>query len=119
MYKLAIWILLPSMLLNGMWMVCSTPDTTESPMSAQERADCIRICAALEVEFGRICIIWPGGSKPSISVIDYGAAILPVEMVLKPVVTEEHIAADLPVSHGTRSSRTSRPLPKPDSSRKT
>ena len=100
MYKLAIWILLPSMLLNGLWMVCSTPNTGDSPMSAREKADCVRICAALEAEFGRICIVWPGGTKPSISVIDYGAAILPVEMVLKPVVTEEHIAADLPVSHG-------------------
>jgi hypothetical protein len=88
MYKLAIWILLPAMLLNGLWMVCSTPDT-DSPMSAQEKADCIRICAALEAEFGRICIIWPGGSKPSISVIDYGAAVLPSETLVKPIVTNE------------------------------
>jgi hypothetical protein len=88
MSKLAIWILLPAMLLNGLWMVCSTPDTA-SPMSAQEKADCIRICAALEAEFGRICIIWPGGSKPSISVIDYGSAILPAEILLKPIVTTE------------------------------
>ena|SRR5437016_243767 len=100
MYKIAIWILLPSMLLNGLWMVCSTPETGNSPMSAQEKADCIRICAALEAAFGRICIIWPGGSKPSISVIDYGAAILPGEILLKPVATAEQVAAELPVSHG-------------------
>src|SRR5215510_586781 len=99
MYKLAIWFLLPAMLLNGLWMVCSSPDTG-SPMSAQEKADCIRICAALEAEFGRICIIWPGGSKPSISVIDYGAAILPEDILLQPVVTDEQVAAEFPSSYG-------------------
>ena len=100
MYKLAIWILLPSMLLNGVWMVCSTPDTGGSPMSAQEKADCVRICAALEAEFGRICIIWPSDTKPSISVIDYGAAILPDEIVVKPIVTNEEVPADFSASHG-------------------
>jgi hypothetical protein len=93
MYKIAIWVLLPAMLLNGVWMVCSTPDTA-APMSAEEKADCIRICAALEAEFGKICIIWPGGTKPSISVIDYGAAILPEEIVVKPVVTNERVPAE-------------------------
>ena len=88
------------MLLNGLWMVCSTPDTTDSPMTAQETADCVRICAALEAEFGRICIIWPGGTKPSISVIDYGAAILPEEMLLQPLVTNEEVAAQPPTSYG-------------------
>jgi len=100
MYKLAIWILLPSMLLNGLWMVCSTPNTGDSPISAQEKADCVRICAALEAEFGRICIVWPGGTKPSISVIDYGAAVLPEEMLLQPVVTDEEVVANLPMSYG-------------------
>jgi hypothetical protein len=100
MHKLAIWILLPSMLLNGVWMVCSTPDTSESPMTAQEKADCIRICAALEAEFGKICIIWPGGTKASISVIDYGAAILTDEIVVKPVVTNEGVPESFSASHG-------------------
>jgi hypothetical protein len=68
-------------------------------MTPQEEADCIRICAALEAEFGRICIIMPGGTKPSISIVDYGAAALPEEIVLKPVVTDEQLAAELPVSH--------------------
>jgi len=69
-------------------------------MSAQEKADCVRICAALEAEFGRICIVWPGGTKPSISVIDYGAAVLPEEMLLQPVVTDEEVVANLPTSYG-------------------
>jgi hypothetical protein len=100
MYKLAIWILLPSMLLNGVWMVCSTPNTGDAPMSAEEKADCIRICAALEAEFGRICIIWPSDTKASISVIDYGAAILPDEIVVKPIVINEEVPADFSASYG-------------------
>jgi hypothetical protein len=112
MYKLAIWILLPSMLLNGVWMVCSTPDTGNPPMSAEEKADCIRICAALEAEFGRICIIWPNGSKPSISVIDYGAAILPDEIVVKPMVTNEEVPADFSASHGDPTLSNLTPPPK-------
>jgi hypothetical protein len=111
MYKLAIWILLPAMLLNGLWMVCSTPDT-DSPMSAQEKADCIRICAALEAEFGRICIIWPGGSKPSISVIDYGAAVLPAEILVKPIVTNEQGPEEFFTSYGAPSLSDLTPPPK-------
>jgi len=68
-------------------------------MSAQERADCIRICAALEAEFGKICIIWPNSTKPSISVIDYGAVILPDDIVVKPIVTNEEVPADFSAFH--------------------
>jgi hypothetical protein len=96
--KLAIWLLLPAMLLNGLWMVCDPSGTTEAPMTAEERADCIRICARLEAEFGRICIIWPG-YHASINVIDYGAAILPDEMVLTPAATTEHVTEELSLSH--------------------
>ena len=99
MHKFAIWILLPAMLLNGLWLVCNTPDTGDAPMTAQEKADCVRICAALEAEFGRICIIWPGEDKPSISVIDYGAAILPEEILLEPVVTNERVPVALLAAH--------------------
>jgi hypothetical protein len=94
LHKLAIWLLLPAMLLNGLWMVCDPSGTSEPPMTAQERADCFRICARLETEFGRICIIWPG-NQPSISVIDYGAAILPHEILLTPFVTTERVAEQL------------------------
>ena len=111
MFKLAIWILLPAMLLNGLWMVCGTPDT-DSPMTAQEKADCIRICAALEREFGRICIIWPGGAKPSISIIDYGAAMLPAEILVKPVFTDEQSAVEFLTSYGSPSLSTLTPPPK-------
>ena len=112
MYKLAIWVLLPSMLLNGVWMVCSTPDTSESPMSAEEKADCIRICAALEAEFGKICIIWPGDTKPSITIFDFGAALLPDEIVLQPAATDEQLMAGWAVLYSNPSVFTDTPPPK-------
>ena len=97
--KLTIWLLVPVMLMNGLWMVCDPTGSADPPMSAEERADCIRICAALEKEFGRICIIWPGGTKPSISVIDYGAAILTDEIVVAPTITDEQVLVELPAHH--------------------
>jgi hypothetical protein len=88
---LAIWLLLPTMLLNGLWMVCNPPGADSHAPSKEEFADCIRICAAVEAELGRICIIWPGDTKPSLTVIDFGAAILPDEIVLEPVATDEQL----------------------------
>jgi hypothetical protein len=96
--KLAIWLLLPAMLLNGLWMVCDPSGTSETPMTAEERADCIRICARLEAEFGRICIIWPG-NHGSINVIDYGVAIFPDEIVLPPAATTEHVTEEPSLLH--------------------
>jgi hypothetical protein len=112
MYKFAIWLLLPAMLLNGLWMVCDPTGSTEPPMTAEERADCVRICASLEAEFGRICIIWPGGTKPSISVIDYGAALLPDEILLKPIATNEEVVAEFHTSHWDPSLSNTTPPPR-------
>jgi hypothetical protein len=81
-------------------------------MTAQEKADCIRICAALEAQFGKICIIWPGGSKPSISVIDYGAAMLPADILVKPIVTTEQGPREFFISYGAPSLSNLTPPPK-------
>ena len=109
--KLAIWLLLPPMLLNGLWMVCNPPGVVDSPAETEESADCIRICAALEAQLGRICIIWPGDTKPSLTIIDFGAAILPSEILLQPVAIDERLERDLPVLH--RSPSLSNPTPPP------
>jgi hypothetical protein len=89
LHKPTIWLLLPLMLLNGLWMVCDPPGMEEPPVNPEEFADCIRICASLEAEFGKICILWPGDTKPSITIFDFGTALLPEEIVLHPVATEE------------------------------
>ena len=109
--KLATWLLLPPMLLNGLWMICNPPGTEESHAHPDESADCVRICAALEAQLGKICIVWPGGTKPSLTIIDFGAAILPSEILLQPVNMDERLEIDLPASH--RSPSLSNPTPPP------
>ena len=113
MRKFAIWLLLPPMLLNGLWMICHPPDAAESAApSAEEFADCIRICAAFEAEFGKICIIWPGDTKPSITIFDFGAALLPEEIVLRPAATDEQLIPAWAALYSNPSLFTTTPPPK-------
>ena len=112
MHKLAIWLLLPIMLLNGLWMVCSPPDAADSPAHSQESADCIRICAALEASFGRICFFLPGNNKTSITILDFGAAILPIEFMLQPVVAEEPFVTRLTAAYSDPSLSDRTPPPR-------
>jgi hypothetical protein len=98
--KLALAVLLPAMLLNGLWVVCPPQDGAESPVSSKESADCIRICAALEASLGTICLLFPGHSNASITVIDYGSAVLPDAMLVQPVDIDQQFETALPVSYG-------------------
>ncbi len=110
--NLAIWVLLPSMLLNGLWMVCNPISAADSPVSPEEFADCIRICAAFEAEFGKICLIWPGNTTPSITVFDFGAAILPDEIVLQPAAMDEQLMPAWSTLYANPSLFTTTPPPK-------
>ena len=90
LHKLALAVLLPAMLLNGLWVVCPPQDGGDSPATAKESPDCIRICAALEASLGTICLLFPGHANASITVIDYGAAIfLPQAILKQPVDTNQ------------------------------
>ena len=100
LHKLAVLILLPAMLLNGLWMICPPQDGADSAVPTKESADCIRICAALEASLGVICLLFPGHSSASITVIDYGAAILPDAVLVKPAGVQKQIQAALPVLYG-------------------
>ncbi|HYR88757.1 MAG TPA: hypothetical protein VE422_32070 [Terriglobia bacterium] len=95
--KLTIWLLLPTMLLNGLWMVCNPPGETDSQQS-ERSADCIRICATLAAVLGHMCFLLPGDTRASITIIDFGAAILPGEILLQRVATEEPFVEELPAS---------------------
>jgi hypothetical protein len=90
LYKLALVVLLPAMLLNGLWVVCPPQDGADSPESAKESADCIRICAALEASLGTICLLFPGHANALITVIDYGAVTLLPHATLKQPVDTHH-----------------------------
>jgi hypothetical protein len=112
MKKLALAVLLPAMLLNGLWMVCQPQDQADSPLPAEESADCIRICAALEASLGTICLLFPGHSNASITVIDYGAAVLPDGILMQPVAEDQRFEAAAAVAYGSPFLSSSTPPPK-------
>ncbi len=91
--NLVIGLLLPAMLLGGLWVVCKSGPSdgqragTGSSTQSEEEANCARICALKHrANAGAICLLLPG-SDTSISVLDFGAAILPSE------ISPERIAA--------------------------
>jgi hypothetical protein len=110
--KLALVLLLPAMLLNGLWMVCQPQDQGDSPASAKESADCIRICAALEAALGEICFLFPGHPNASITIVDYGPAIVPDEVLLQPMPVFVEFEEQLPSAHGSPFVSNSPPPPK-------
>jgi hypothetical protein len=110
--KLAILLLLPPMLLNGMWVICNPADAADSPAHSEESEHCKRICASLAATLGRICFLLPGESKSSITILDFGVAILPSEIVLQRIATDEQLAAEPPVSYWDPSLSNSTPPPR-------
>jgi len=112
LHKLTLAILLPAMLLNGLWVVCPPQDDGDSSVSVKESADCIRICAALEASLGTICLLFPGHSNASITVIDYGAAILSDEILLQPIAIDQKFQPVSTVSYGNPFLSFSTPPPK-------
>src|SRR6266446_6361915 len=98
--KLALVVLLPAMLLNGLWMVCQPQDQVDSLAHSKESVDCIRICAALEASLGTICLLFPGHANASITIVDYGAAVLPAEILVQPVALDAKFEMALAASYG-------------------
>src|SRR5579883_2465691 len=84
--KLALWLLILPMPLNGLWMVCKDAPS-EAPRPAQSSSadqpdDCTKICARKHQQAaGAICIISPG-DKSSINITVFGVAVLPAEFRL-------------------------------------
>jgi hypothetical protein len=112
LHKLVLAVLLPAMLLNGLWVVCPPQDGGDSPETARESADCIRICAALEASLGTICLLFPGHSNASITVVDYGAAILPDAIVVQPIAIDQHFDSMRSASYGNPFLSNSTPPPR-------
>ena len=112
LHKLALVVLLPAMLLNGLWMVCQPQDQADSLAHPKESADCVRICAALEASLGTICLLFPGHANASITIVDYGAAILPDEVSLPPATVALQFEAQRPDSYGNPFLSNDTPPPK-------
>jgi|SRR5262249_15572789 len=112
---LAIWMLLIPMLSNGLWIVCGeSSETTDS--SKQSERDCIRICLMRHAaELGTICLALPGNTKSaaSITVIDFGVAVLPLEFLLRPVDSDSPLVTTPYTAYTAPSLSNETPPPKP------
>jgi hypothetical protein len=76
-------VLIAPLLLNGLWIVCNDAPSAESVPLSKE-AECARICLLkLQASGERFCLILPGASKTSISVIDFGVAVVPLKIQLQ------------------------------------
>ena len=117
LHKLVIWLLLTPMLLNGLWMVCSdsSSDTAATASGAQSEENCSKICMMKHgVDLGTICFALPGGTRTSttITVFDFGVALLPLEFQLKPVSAEEPFVTELSAVYSNPSLSNQTPPPK-------
>jgi hypothetical protein len=117
LHKLVIWLLLAPMLLNGLWMVCSDPSsaTAATASGAQSEENCSKICLMKhDVDLGMICFALPGDTRTSttITILDFGAALLPTEFQLKPVAAEEPFVTELSSVYSDPSLSNQTPPPK-------
>src|SRR5437016_7083165 len=102
--KLLLSALLLPLLINGLWIVCndsSGPSSEALPDASsgltQEQIDCIRICAMKHgLGDSTICLVLPGDAK-SITIVDFGVAILPAQVKLEPIAIAENSSTDFPV----------------------
>ena len=101
--KLFIWLVLGLMPFNGLWVVCSvasfeTPlPATGLPAQSEESAECRKMCALKQqAHEGTICVVLPGDAKTSITVLNFGVAVLPSEVQLQPTAAAEEFVAELP-----------------------
>jgi hypothetical protein len=105
------------MLLNGLWMVCSDPSSEAAATASGSRSEenCAKICMMKhDVDLGTICFALPGDTRTSttITVFDFGVALLPLEFQLKPVVAEEPFLTELSSVYSNPSLSKQTPPPK-------
>ncbi|MBI4460899.1 MAG: hypothetical protein HY648_12695 [Acidobacteria bacterium] len=98
--KLAVWLLLIPLPLNGLWMVCGEAPSaanasTDSAEVREEMADCEQMCPLDQpAKEGAICLLTADGSG-SMSVILFGVAVLPLQTVLHPPVLARQYLSEL------------------------
>jgi len=94
------------MLLNGLWVVCDDvpAKAAAAPLTrelSEQEANCVTICTRLLNELGDFCIILPGDARKSITVVDFGAAILTPQTGLQLPAGVKEFLAELPVFYLT------------------
>jgi hypothetical protein len=114
------WLLLVPVLFNGLWVVCNDVSTRVEAAPAphelsEEAANCMRICAMkhLTVDAGPMCFLLPGNSRTTVTVFDFGPALLTTEVQLQqPVTDADEFVAALPVFYSSPSLANHTPPPK-------
>lgn len=112
------WVCLAPMLLNGLWVVCDDVPSkaAAAPVSqelSEEAANCAKMCPmGHQMNAGEMCLILPGDSKKSITMVDFGVAILTPEVQFQPLAGLEGFVAELPVFHSNPSLSNHTPPPK-------
>jgi hypothetical protein len=100
------WVLLAPMLLNGLWVVCNdgSSKAAAAPVPvelSQLDADCAKMCPMKHQAAGEMCLLLPGESKKSISILDFGVAILTPEFQLTPLSRAGALAPELPAAYSS------------------
>jgi hypothetical protein len=86
LHHLVALLLLALMPFDGLWIACNDDDEFASAGISREAAECIRICMMKRaIEQGAICILLPA-AKTSVTVIQFGMAILPKEIGLRQTI---------------------------------
>jgi len=105
------------MLLNGLWMVCSGPssEAAAAASGSQSEENCTKICLMKHgVDLGTICFALPGDTRTSttITIFDFGVALLPLEFRLNPIATEEPFVTEMSAVYSDPSLADQTPPPK-------
>jgi hypothetical protein len=101
MRKLVLWLLLAPLPFNGLWMVCNDapsqdPAPAESSAKTENAPDCTKMCAMKSAaQSGAVCFL-SAGNKASVTIIVFGAAILPPEFRLQPLAQARQSLAATP-----------------------
>jgi hypothetical protein len=111
------WFLLVPLLMNGLWFVCEgapVQAAAQSQEQSEEAADCVRICVMKHraVNAGPMCLILPGNPKTSVTVLDFGVAILTPEVHLQPATAAEEFVMVLDPSYSNPNTANYTPPPR-------
>ena len=130
--KIAIWLLLIPLPLNGLWVAC-TDAPSEAPQESQPAIDdninllelfasgavdsddpatCVKICSIRSnAKNGTFCLA-AGESKTSFSILVFGVAILPPSVALHSLLPSTQLDRELPVLYLNPSVDGSTPPPR-------
>jgi hypothetical protein len=119
--KLAVWLFLIPISLNGLWMLCNdVPSQSQKPAEsssqtdadAKSSADCTKECSLqVAATEGSVCII-SADNKTSITIVVFGVAVIPPSVQLHQLVKSGEFVAEWPALYLDPSLAGSSPPPR-------